>query len=147
MSRDVEAVVAERLHHLDLVLRHRPEGIIRAVRLLGRCRAVPVAAQIGGDDMEPLGQSRRDRVPRHMGQRIAVQKQQGWPVAAMAQANLRAAGLDIGERKAGHYFHELSSCRFCRGEALAGMVKGEAERKLSHQPGRWSGRLPQAASA
>src|SRR5712672_2458328 len=62
MSRDVEAVVAERLHHLDLVLRHRPEGIIRAVRLLGRCRAVPVAAQIGGNDMEPLGQSRCDRV-------------------------------------------------------------------------------------
>jgi len=43
-----------------------------------------------------------------MGQRIAVQKQQGWPVAAMAQANLRAAGLDLGKRKAGHGFHELS---------------------------------------
>jgi hypothetical protein len=47
-----------------------------------------------------------------MGQRIAVQKQQWWPITAMAQANLRAAGRDIGQRKAGHDFHGLFPCRF-----------------------------------
>jgi hypothetical protein len=42
-----------------------------------------------------------------MGQRVAVQKQQWRPITAMPQANSRAAGLGIGERKAGHDFHEL----------------------------------------
>src|SRR6516165_3271362 len=43
-----------------------------------------------------------------MGQRVPVQKQQWRSVTAVAQANLRAGGLDIGERKAGHDFHQLS---------------------------------------
>jgi hypothetical protein len=63
MPRDVETVIAERLHHLDLILRHRPERIIRALRLLGRGRAVAIAAQIGGNNMKPLGQSGRYGVP------------------------------------------------------------------------------------
>src|SRR5262249_61502396 len=42
-----------------------------------------------------------------MGQRVPVQKQQWRSVTAVAQANLRASGLDIGERKAGHDFHQL----------------------------------------
>jgi hypothetical protein len=55
-----------------------------------------------------------------MGQRVAVQKQQGWPVAAVAQANSRAASLDVGERKAGHDVHEFFPCKFFYGgEALA----------------------------
>src|SRR4030081_1432601 len=68
-----------------------------------------------------------------MGQRIAVQKQQWWPITAMAQANLRAAGLDVGQRKAGHDFHGLSPCRFYGGEALAGRPAeaGRAERRNS----------------
>src|SRR5262252_220644 len=37
-----------------------------------------------------------------------MQKQQWRSVTAVAQANLRAGGLDIGERKAGHDFHQLS---------------------------------------
>src|SRR3981189_1175572 len=46
-----------------------------------------------------------------MGQRVAVQKQQWWPVAAMAQPNLCAVGLDVGQRKARHDFHGLFPCR------------------------------------
>ena len=87
MAGDVEAVVTERRHHLDLVLRHRPERVVDAVGFLRRGRAVAVAAQVGGDDMELLGQSRRDLVPGHMGQRVAVQQQQRRAIAAMAQAN------------------------------------------------------------
>ena len=63
MPRNVETVISERLHHLDLILRHRAKRIIRAVRLLGRGRAVAIAAQIGGNNMKPLGQSGRYAVP------------------------------------------------------------------------------------
>src|SRR3954451_14007481 len=55
-----------------------------------------------------------------MGQRVAVQEQQWWPITTMAQANLRAAGLEVGQRKAGHDFHRLYPCRFYGDEALAG---------------------------
>src|SRR5580700_1211549 len=46
-----------------------------------------------------------------MGQRVAVQKQQWWPVATMAQPNLCAASLDVGQRKARHDFHGLFLAR------------------------------------
>jgi hypothetical protein len=35
MPCDIEAIATERPHNLDLVLRYRPKGIIRAVWLLG----------------------------------------------------------------------------------------------------------------
>ena len=41
-----------------------------------RLRAVAVAAQVGGDDREALGEPRRDLVPHDVGLRVAVQEQQ-----------------------------------------------------------------------
>ena len=105
VAGDIKAVVAERPHHFDLVLGHGAERVVRAVRLLRRRRTVAVAAQIGRHDMKPLGQARRHLVPRNMGQRVAVQKQQRRPAAAVAQADARAARLDVGQREAGHDFH------------------------------------------
>src|SRR6516165_3692949 len=99
---DEEFAVAELLHDLDLILRHRAERIVDVVfaAVVGS-HAVAIAAQIGGDDMEPLGKTRRDLTPGGMGKRISVQQQQRRAVAAVPQMDSRAASLD-----------------FCPGEAL-----------------------------
>ena len=70
-----ELAVPELLHDFDLVLRHRAERIIDVVlaAFLGP-DAVAIAAQIGGDDMEPLGEAAGDLMPGDMGQRVAVQQ-------------------------------------------------------------------------
>ena len=74
MAGDEEFAVAEPLHDLDLVLRHRAERVIDVVvATLVRADAVAIAAQIRGDDMEALGEPAGDLVPRDMAQRVAVQ--------------------------------------------------------------------------
>ena len=70
---------SERRHDFGLVLSHRPERIAAVVRAAVRLRAVAVAAQIGRHDGEILRQSRRDLVPHHVGERIAVQEQKRRP--------------------------------------------------------------------
>src|SRR5215469_16737806 len=62
-----------------------------------------------------------------MGQRVPVQKQQWWSVTAVAQANLRAGGLDIGERKAGHDFHQLSPIGSTVGGVRDGNLQAEQD--------------------
>ncbi len=71
---DKEFAIAEPFHDFDLVLRHGPERIVDVVvaGIVGT-NAVPIAAHIGGHDVKPFGQPRRDLAPRGMGQRIAVQ--------------------------------------------------------------------------
>ena len=96
VTRGIETVVAERLHDLDLVLRHGAERIAGMVVAAGRLFGIAVAAQIGGDHGEFLGQFRRDLVPRHVTERIAVHQQQRRPLAAMHGDNARATGLDLG---------------------------------------------------
>ena len=91
VAGDEEAVVAERLHHLDLVLRHGAERVVDAAGLLGRGGAVAIAAQVGGHDVEVLRQPRRDRMPGDVRERVAMQQQQRRAAAAMAQADARAA--------------------------------------------------------
>jgi hypothetical protein len=51
-----EALEAQLLHDLDLVLGHAPEGIVAVIRQPARLAAVAVAAQVRGDDRELLGQ-------------------------------------------------------------------------------------------
>ena len=112
-----ELAIAELLHHLHLVLRHRAERVVDAVRagIVG-ADAVAIAAQIGGDDMEMLGEPVGDLVPGDMRHRVAVQQQQRRPVAAVAQMDTRPAeagggGLDIGCREALEHGAALRSRR------------------------------------
>ncbi len=56
LADDGEALEAEVPHHLDLVLRHRALRIVRVVGQPLRLAAVAVAAQVGGDDRELLGE-------------------------------------------------------------------------------------------
>jgi hypothetical protein len=135
MPCDIEAIATERPHNLDLVLRYRPKGIIRAVWLLGWGRAVAVAAQTRGatacHDTWVNG--------------LPCRSNNGGP-----SPNSRAAGLDIGERKAGHDFHELSPIgsmsRRARLTERSGLNPTSTRAKLSRQSGRESGRLPPVAS-
>ena len=64
MTGDEELAIAEPLHDLDLVLRHRAERVVDVVlaAVLGT-DAVAVAAQVGTDDMEAFGQTSGDLVP------------------------------------------------------------------------------------
>src|SRR5437764_806223 len=91
-----ELRVTQMLHEFDLVLRHRAKGMVAPV-LAGivRARAVPVAAQIGGHDGEVLGQPVGDLVPGDVRERVTVQQQQRWPVAAASESYLRSGGLEI----------------------------------------------------
>jgi hypothetical protein len=71
----VEAVVTERGHHLDLVLRHHAERVVDVVRAsLGWTDAVAVAPKVRRVDTEPLTQRTGDLMPRGMRQRVAVQQ-------------------------------------------------------------------------
>ena len=65
------------------------------VRVLGRGGAVAVAAQVGGDDVEALGERGGKLVPGDVGQRVAVQKQKRRAAAAVAQADAGAGCFDI----------------------------------------------------
>src|SRR5260370_6529002 len=93
---DEEFAVAELLHDLDLVLRHRPEGIVDIIfAAVFGAYAVAIAPEIGSDHMKMLGKPRRDLMPGDMGQGIAVQQQQGRAVAAVPQMDSRAARHDL----------------------------------------------------
>jgi hypothetical protein len=98
---DGEPVEAERRHRLDLVERQRPLGIGREIGAGQRLRAVAIAAQIGRDDGEVLGQARRHLAPHRMGLRVAVQQQQRRAAAAGHQVDARARGLDPLPAKSG----------------------------------------------
>ena len=87
VAGDEEALEAERAHDLDLVLGHGAERVVGVVAAAARLGAVAVAAQVGRDDREVLGEPRRDLVPHDVGQRVAVQQQQRRPVAAVAQVD------------------------------------------------------------
>ena len=72
MAGGVEALEAERGHHLDLVLRHGAERIAAMVRPPRRLFRISVATQVGGDNGEFARQARRDLVPGEVRERIAV---------------------------------------------------------------------------
>ena len=90
-----EALVAERRHDLDHVLRHRALGVGGVLRVGGRLAAVAVAAQVGADDGEALGQRRRHAVPHGVGLRIAVQEQERRPRAADPRPDRGLARCDV----------------------------------------------------
>jgi hypothetical protein len=92
-----EALEAELLHHLDLILGHAPEGVVAVVGPTPRLAAVAVAAQVGGDHRESRGEPRRDQTPVDVRQRIAVQQEQRRPGAPhhAVDRHLRIAGTKI----------------------------------------------------
>ena len=98
-----EALVAERRHHLDLVLRHGAERVARMVVAAGWLLRVPIAAQIGRHHGEFLREPRRKLVPGEVCERVAVHEQHGRPFAAVHRDDARAGGPDLGAGKAFHH--------------------------------------------
>ena len=76
MAGGVEAFKTERGHDLDLVLRHGAERVAAMILPARRLLGIPVAPQVGGDHGELARQTRRDLVPGHVRERIAVHEQQ-----------------------------------------------------------------------
>ena len=117
VTRDAEFVEAQMLHHLYLILRHTAEGIVHVVGRAARFVAVAVTTKVGAHHCEMFREARRDQVPMHMGQRVAVQQQNRRAVATVAQVDfdLRVAGLNLGlfeafehARPRSHYHHRHS---------------------------------------
>ena len=73
---------------------HRALGVAGVVRRRrAACRAVAVAAQVGRDHGEPLGQGRGHPVPAGVRLRVAVQQQQRGPGAAGLVGDRRLADV------------------------------------------------------
>jgi len=97
---DIEAIETKPSHHLDQIERHRALRIGQVPGVGGRLTAGAITAQVGRDDREALGEARRDLVPHHMTQRIAVNEEQRRAVAALLESDLRTRGLDALVREA-----------------------------------------------
>ena len=89
-----EAVEAQGRHQLDLVLGHGALAVVDVALAAGRLVRVAIAAQIGRDDGEALGEDGGNLVPGGMGLRVAVQQEQRRAAAAngTAQAHGRRSG-------------------------------------------------------
>ena len=62
-----EAIVAERGHHVDLILSHGAERVVDVFRAaIGGAHTVAIAAEVGRDNVESPGQRAGDLVPGGM---------------------------------------------------------------------------------
>ena len=59
----IEAIMPERGHDLDLILRHGAEGIVRMIGAARRLLGIAVPAQIGRHHRKLFGKPRREFVP------------------------------------------------------------------------------------
>src|SRR6185295_3051983 len=96
VTGDQELFETEMLHCLDLVLAHAAERIVAAVLQPTRLSAVAVAAQVRRHHGEIFRKSRRDEMPMHVREGVAVEKQHRWTAAAIAQIDFHfgVAGLN-----------------------------------------------------
>ncbi len=63
VAGDIKAVMAQRFHHLDLILRHGAERIAGMIVTARRLFGIAVTAKIGGDHGEFFRQPRREFLP------------------------------------------------------------------------------------
>lgn len=75
VSDDRELVESEVPHHFHLILRGGAFGMAGMIFAVRRFAAVAIAAKIGGDHRELLGQPRRDLVPLDVRLRKTVEQQ------------------------------------------------------------------------
>jgi hypothetical protein len=106
MADDGEPVVAQRGHQLAHVGGHDPLGVALVARVAGRLVTVAVAAQVGADHGEPLGQRWRNRVPGDMGLRVAVQQDHRRAVAGHGGLQHHLSRLDTPAGEPGQQRHQ-----------------------------------------
>ena len=90
MTAQIETFKSELPHDFNLIPRHFTLAIIAVVGQADEFARVSVAAQIGGDNCERFGESRRNLVPDRVRLRIAVKEQQWRATAANHAVNLEA---------------------------------------------------------
>ena len=95
VARDREVGKAQRLHDLDLVLRHRALGVMNVGRAAIGLVGIAVAAKIGTYDGEAVRKRRRDLVPHRMRLRVTVKQKQRRPAAADGDVDPGASGRDL----------------------------------------------------
>jgi len=99
VAHDVEAIEAQRRHHLDLVLGGGALAVVAEV-VGSRLAAVAVAAQVGCHHRVVRGQRGRHHVPHHVALRVAVEQQERRALAALHQIDGGGRGLDLRLREA-----------------------------------------------
>jgi len=76
---DEKRLMPQMVHHLDLVLRHRPKGIVLMPWTALRLALVTVASKVRQHQCVPLGKPIGDFVPYEMRLKIPMQKKQWRP--------------------------------------------------------------------
>lgn len=82
VTDDSEALKPQLRHDLELILCHAAFGVGAVLGVARRFARVAVAAQVGHDNREALGEFRRDEVPHRMRLQVAVKQQDGWSLTA-----------------------------------------------------------------
>ena len=97
MPCDTKCIKAQMLHYIHLVLRHSTEGVVHVIGRTARLVAVAIAAQIRAHHSEMFCKARRNQVPMHMRQRIAMQQQNRRAIAAVSKIDFdfAVAGLNL----------------------------------------------------
>jgi hypothetical protein len=121
-----EAIEAEVLHQLHLVLRHGPLRVVDVVLAILGLAAVAIAPQVGRDNRVCFRKLRGHAEPGQVGQRRAVDEQQRRPFAADHRVQRRPAGAD--------FFHPESRQQL--GVQRAGIGGRHATRRCHHRTGR-----------
>src|SRR5688572_5907929 len=88
VAGDAKALMTERTHHVEHLMRDGALGIVAAIVVRRRAAAFAITGEIGENDSEALRQSRRDTRPANMGLREAVEQQQRRPRARDADENV-----------------------------------------------------------
>jgi len=96
VARDREVVKPQPLHDDHHVVRHGPFRVGRMVRGRDRATAAPVAAPVGADDREVVGEQRGHLAPHEVCLREPVQEEERWAGPGPAQKNAGAARVDFG---------------------------------------------------
>ncbi|MGA8553229.1 MAG: hypothetical protein WB630_02320, partial [Candidatus Acidiferrales bacterium] len=73
---NVERLMTQMTHYLNLVLSHRPEGVIRMTLASCRPTRITISAEIGQNDAEPFRKAPGNLVPTDMCLWITMKKQQ-----------------------------------------------------------------------
>jgi hypothetical protein len=128
----LEALEAQRAHHVHLVLRHRALAVFHVRGAAGRLGRRAIAAQVRGDDGVVAHQLARHLVPDHVALRMPMQQQQRRAAAADHAGDLDpidrlAEGPEAGEQRAiRRSGGSVDGQRCSHAGLLSGMVKCEA---------------------
>jgi len=95
VPRDREPIEAQSGHERDEITCHRPLRVRCVVRRRWRLGARAVAAQVGTDDGESVGEQRSDPSPHQMRLGKAVEQQQRRSAPTPARVDRRLADVDV----------------------------------------------------